>query len=124
LSADAWRRRTGSALLWLLTAYVANYLPFWCMSRILYFHHYFPALCYSFMLAGVVLDFLLTSVYRQLPARSGSAVYHYIVACIVAGLFYSFYLFMPLCYGMSGIRPKESVNSTFYHLWWWTTWDF
>ncbi|XP_037072473.1 protein O-mannosyl-transferase 2-like isoform X2 [Pollicipes pollicipes] len=119
-----WRRQTGRACLWLLLAWAVHYLPFWTMSRILYFHHYFPALCYSCMLSGVVLDFLLTCLYRQLPEARRAAVYHWLVAVLVAALFYSFYLFHPLCYGMSGPRPKDGTNSTYYHLWWQKSWDF
>ncbi|XP_043191873.1 protein O-mannosyl-transferase 2-like [Amphibalanus amphitrite] len=119
----AWRRRTGLACLWLVFAWAVHYAPFWTMGRILYFHHYFPALCYSCMLSGVVLDFLLTSLYRKLPAMVRAGVYHWLVAAIVAGLFYSFYLFAPLCYGMTGPRPREDANSTYHAIWWLGSWD-
>ena len=38
--------------LWLLVGWALHYLPFYLMGRVLYFHHYFPALMFSIMLAG------------------------------------------------------------------------
>ncbi len=37
---------------WLLLGWCLHYLPFYLMGRVLYFHHYFPALLFSIMLAG------------------------------------------------------------------------
>ncbi|KAF2366892.1 Glycosyl transferase family 39/83 [Trinorchestia longiramus] len=37
---------------WLLLAYLLHYLPFFGMARVLYYHHYFPALQFSSLLTG------------------------------------------------------------------------
>lgn len=37
---------------WLFLGWCLHYVPFWAMGRVLYFHHYFPALLYSSMLTG------------------------------------------------------------------------
>lgn len=37
---------------WLYVGWLLHYVPFWGMGRILYFHHYFPALLFSSMLSG------------------------------------------------------------------------
>ena len=37
---------------WLFLGWCLHYLPFFLMGRVLYFHHYFPALLFSAMLAG------------------------------------------------------------------------
>lgn len=41
-----------SACWWLLLGWALHYLPFWPMTRVLYFHHYFPAFLFSAMLTG------------------------------------------------------------------------
>ena len=38
---------------WLLLGWALHYLPFYLMGRVLYFHHYFPALMFSTMLGGM-----------------------------------------------------------------------
>lgn len=37
---------------WLFIGWLLHYLPFWAMGRVLYFHHYFPALIFNSMLSG------------------------------------------------------------------------
>ena len=37
---------------WLFLSWLLHYFPFWAMGRILYFHHYFPALLFNSMLSG------------------------------------------------------------------------
>ena len=37
---------------WLFVAWAMHYFPFYLMGRVLYFHHYFPALIFQCMLAG------------------------------------------------------------------------
>ena len=34
------------------------------MGRVLYYHHYFPALLFSSMLSGVIIDYLLGKTAR------------------------------------------------------------
>jgi dolichyl-phosphate-mannose-protein mannosyltransferase len=41
-----------SACGWLFLGWALHYVPFWAMGRVLYFHHYFPALLFSSMLTG------------------------------------------------------------------------
>lgn len=36
----------------LLLGWLLHYLPFYIMGRILYYHHYFPAMLFSSMLTG------------------------------------------------------------------------
>lgn len=37
---------------WLFCGWLLHYVPFWAMGRVLYFHHYFPALIFNSMLTG------------------------------------------------------------------------
>ena len=41
-----------SAGLFLVLGWALHYFPFFLMGRVLYFHHYFPALMYIIMLGG------------------------------------------------------------------------
>lgn len=46
---------TGKSLkasVWLFIGWLLHYVPFWGMGRVLYFHHYFPALIFNCMLTG------------------------------------------------------------------------
>ncbi|XP_027953370.1 protein O-mannosyl-transferase 2 isoform X2 [Eumetopias jubatus] len=43
----------------LLLGWMLHYFPFFLMGRILYFHHYFPAMLFSSMLTGILWDTLL-----------------------------------------------------------------
>jgi dolichyl-phosphate-mannose--protein O-mannosyl transferase len=41
------------------TGWCLHYIPFYTMGRVLYFHHYFPALLFSNMLSALTLDFIM-----------------------------------------------------------------
>ncbi|KAI5632913.1 hypothetical protein NE865_14406 [Phthorimaea operculella] len=98
---------------------------FWAMGRVLYFHHYFPALQYSCscMLTGILTEYLLSSIRSYLPAELGRTVYHCLLGVILSSTVYSFHLFSPLAYGMSGPTAGEP-NSTMSGLKWLDSWEF
>lgn len=52
LSVAARKARMSTACGWLFVGWLLHYAPFWAMGRILYYHHYFPALLFSSMLTG------------------------------------------------------------------------
>ncbi|XP_076235237.1 protein O-mannosyl-transferase 2 isoform X2 [Calliopsis andreniformis] len=108
---------------WLFIGWLLHYLPFWGMSRILYFHHYFPAVLYSSMLTGITLNYIIDSLLILFPNKIGQVIYHTIVAVVISSTVYSFYLFSPLAYGMVGpsaLDPESSMHS----LRWMDTWEF
>uniref|UniRef100_A0A8B9FE39 Protein O-mannosyl-transferase 2 n=1 Tax=Amazona collaria TaxID=241587 RepID=A0A8B9FE39_9PSIT len=43
----------------IMLGWLLHYLPFFMMGRVLYFHHYFPAMLFSSMLTGITWDTLL-----------------------------------------------------------------
>ncbi|XP_049547589.1 protein O-mannosyl-transferase 2 [Anopheles darlingi] len=100
---------------WLFGGWLIHYLPFYAMGRVLYFHHYFPALVFNSMLAGVMLDYL--------TVRLPSWLRHAVLGSAMAGLVYSFAMFAPLAYGMSGPFSHEP-NSTLAGLKWLSSWEF
>ena len=43
---------------WLLLGWALHYVPFWMMTRVLYFHHYFPSFIYSCMISGNCISYI------------------------------------------------------------------
>jgi len=107
----------------LLLGYALHYLPFYLMGRILYFHHYFPALLFGCMFTGVVTDYSLRFVVRLLPSRLESICFHGCLGLILAGLGYSFFLFSPLAYGVKNVL-SDDPNSVLHGLKWLDSWEF
>ncbi|KAF7269385.1 hypothetical protein GWI33_017588 [Rhynchophorus ferrugineus] len=111
------------ACAWLFIGWLLHYVPFWAMGRVLYFHHYFPALLFSSMITGIIIDYLLDEIPMLFGEQSSKTMYHVIFGSILSIIVYSFYLFAPLAYGMSGPSSNEH-NSTMYGLKWLDTWEF
>ncbi|XP_043658177.1 protein O-mannosyl-transferase 2 [Drosophila teissieri] len=103
------------AAAWLFVGWVLHYLPFWAMGRVLYFHHYFPALIFNSLLTGVMFNYIM----RVLPKW----IHHVVLGLVLSILVYSFAAFSPLAYGMSGPLANEP-NSTMHSLKWLSTWEF
>ncbi|XP_063853817.1 protein O-mannosyl-transferase 2-like isoform X3 [Scylla paramamosain] len=120
---EARRDRTLGACGWLALAWALHYLPFYAMGRILYFHHYFPALLFSSMLTGVILDYLFESLPGLVPRYLATTVYPTLTGLFYSTLAYSFYLFSPLAYGMHNLEP-DWENHTIHKMRWLDTWEF
>ncbi|VEN44946.1 unnamed protein product [Callosobruchus maculatus] len=108
---------------WLFFGWVLHYVPFWAMGRVLYFHHYFPALLFSSMITGIIIDYLLEELPKFFGEQNAKVVYHTALGLILSATVYSFYLFAPLTYGMTGPSSHEA-NSTLYGLKWMDSWEF
>ncbi|GIY40216.1 protein O-mannosyl-transferase 2 [Caerostris extrusa] len=91
---------TVNASFWLFLGWALHYLPFFAMSRVLYFHHYFPALIFNSMLSAVILNYVMNAVHYFLPQFLADLLRHLILGVTLACVFYSFILFSPLAYGM------------------------
>lgn len=114
-----------SASVWLFLGWALHYFPFYGMGRILYFHHYFPAVIFSSMLSAVIIDYLLNVVPVLLlyvlrrghsteeeaiaQFRNAKLMFHFVYGTLLSALAYSFYLFSPLAYGI--IRLATSVTN-------------
>uniref|UniRef100_A0A663DPQ3 Protein O-mannosyl-transferase 2 n=1 Tax=Aquila chrysaetos chrysaetos TaxID=223781 RepID=A0A663DPQ3_AQUCH len=104
---------------WLL-----HYLPFFMMGRVLYFHHYFPAMLFSSMLTGITWDTLLKFCAAFLsPSTTARKVYGGGFLALVLLIMYSFYLFHPLSYGMIGPMASDP-SSPMAGLRWMDSWEF
>ncbi|XP_044730943.1 protein O-mannosyl-transferase 2 [Chrysoperla carnea] len=108
---------------WLFVGWILHYVPFWAMGRVLYFHHYFPALLFSSMLTGVMLDYIISGIIDLIPNDYKYLINHTIKGSLVAALSYSFIIFSPLSYGMNGPTASET-NSSMHRLKWLDTWEF
>ncbi|XP_021508838.1 protein O-mannosyl-transferase 2 [Meriones unguiculatus] len=108
----------------LLLGWMLHYFPFFLMGRILYFHHYFPAMLFSSMLTGVLWDTLLRLCAWGLASFPlGSRIHVVGILSLLLAAAYSFYLFHPLAYGMVGPLAQEP-ESPMAGLKWLESWDF
>uniref|UniRef100_A0A452TNM5 Dolichyl-phosphate-mannose--protein mannosyltransferase n=1 Tax=Ursus maritimus TaxID=29073 RepID=A0A452TNM5_URSMA len=108
----------------LLLGWMLHYFPFFLMGRILYFHHYFPAMLFSSMLTGILWDTLLRLCAWSLASSSlARGVYVVGLLSLLLGTAYSFYLFHPLAYGMVGPLAQDP-RSPMAGLKWLESWDF
>ncbi|XP_071453638.1 protein O-mannosyl-transferase 2 [Hetaerina americana] len=117
------RHRVLNACGWLFIGWALHYVPFWAMGRVLYFHHYFPALIFNSLLSGVIVDYLVKNISAILPEKAAHGIYHWLIGIVYSVIVYSFYKFSPLAYGMEGPMSQDP-NSTMYGLKWMETWEF
>lgn len=149
-SESAKQRKTViHAGMWLFIGWLLHYVPFWAMHRVLYYHHYFPALLYNSMLTGIIFNYIMEKIHRLFPGKTGNTIYHaiygltlsvlvyrydkketennfykqYYVRKLIFFVFFSFYEFSPLTYGMDG-PPAMDPKSPLHHLRWLETWEF
>lgn len=100
---------------WLLLAWALHYVPFWFMGRVLYFHHYFPALLFHCMFTAVVADYFFAWLGRCLRRASITAV---LIWASIAVLMGTFIWLAPVAYGMTG--PVDAATARYQ---WLPTWD-
>lgn len=81
---SAQKEKLKSAGIWLFIGWLLHYVPFWAMGRVLYFHHYFPALLYNSMLSGITINFIIDALYFIMPSTIAHTIYHIILGSIVS----------------------------------------
>ncbi|XP_047287270.1 protein O-mannosyl-transferase 2 isoform X4 [Homo sapiens] len=107
-----------------LLGWTLHYFPFFLMGRVLYFHHYFPAMLFSSMLTGILWDTLLRLCAWGLASWPLARGIHVAgILSLLLGTAYSFYLFHPLAYGMVGPLAQDP-QSPMAGLRWLDSWDF
>ncbi|XP_063587737.1 protein O-mannosyl-transferase 2-like [Penaeus indicus] len=108
---------------WLFLAYLFHYIPFYTMDRILYYHHYFPALQFSSMLTAVVFGYLLESLDTWLPVRKARLAFHWATGVFFAIVLYSFHLYCYVGYGHPTVSGFNPDNSTFKNIRVFDSWE-
>ncbi|XP_042201433.1 protein O-mannosyl-transferase 2 [Callorhinchus milii] len=106
-----------------LLAWLLHYLPFYLMGRILYYHHYFPAMLFSSMLTAITWHILLQSCDTFLRPAAARGMYLGGMALLGLVCAYSFHLFLPLSYGMVG-PLAHNPRSPMAGLKWMESWEF
>ncbi|KAG9322531.1 hypothetical protein KVV02_003043 [Mortierella alpina] len=96
----------------LVGGWFLHYLPFWIMARITYLHHYFPALYFSILLCGYMVDHLVQRVARNNVVK---AVAWIMAFSIVVS---TFIWFWPATYGIHGPASETMDNRQ-----WRASWD-
>ncbi|ODN04599.1 Protein O-mannosyl-transferase 2, partial [Orchesella cincta] len=119
----AARDKTVTVCCWLFVGWALHYLPFYTMGRVLYFHHYFPALLFSSMLSAVIIDYFIGRLMSTVSFLKDNGFFHVMYGLTLSSVAYSFYLFAPLSYGTSGPLAAEE-NSTMHGLKWLDSWEF
>ncbi|XP_064919870.1 protein O-mannosyl-transferase 2 isoform X1 [Columba livia] len=108
----------------MMLGWLLHYLPFFMMGRVLYFHHYFPAMLFSSMLTGITWDTLLKFCAGLLSSSTTARkVYGAGFLALFLLIVYSFYLFHPLSYGMIGPMASDP-SSPMAGLRWMDSWEF
>ncbi|XP_076066975.1 protein O-mannosyl-transferase 2-like [Oratosquilla oratoria] len=94
---------------WLLLCWAMHYLPFFFMSRILYYHHYCPSYLFSCMITGVVVNFACETAAAYLPAsRHPKDVL--ILLLPAAAISYSYFLLFPIATSYEGRLFKTHLT--------------
>ncbi|XP_060790023.1 protein O-mannosyl-transferase 2 isoform X2 [Neoarius graeffei] len=107
----------------LFLGWLLHYMPFYIMGRILYYHHYFPAMLFSSMLTGITLDILLQNADLLFSPAVSKCILRAGQMVLLFGLLQSFYLFHPLSYGMKGPLAHDPA-SYMAGLRWLDSWEF
>ncbi|ORZ24145.1 Dolichyl-phosphate-mannose-protein mannosyltransferase-domain-containing protein [Absidia repens] len=85
-----------------------HYIPFYIMGRVMYLHHYFPALYFSILLVPFLFDHFTT--------HSTPRWRHFVFGIFMTMVFTNFTYFSPFAYGMDG--PIEAYSGRHWLKWW------
>uniref|UniRef100_A0A665W358 Protein O-mannosyl-transferase 2 n=1 Tax=Echeneis naucrates TaxID=173247 RepID=A0A665W358_ECHNA len=103
----------------LLLGWLLHYAPFYTMGRVLYYHHYFPAMLFSsmfLMIINVIFNLIFLCCSQKAPQNIGPLA-------SICFFDFGFYLFHPLSYGMTGPLAHEP-GSSMAGLKWMDSWEF
>lgn len=102
-----------------VAGWALHHVPFYLMGRVLYLHHYYPALFFSILAIGVLLDRCTSgSLLGTRNDAPWSKMRWGIAAALCVPILVSFVLFSPICYGIKG-SAMEQLS----HLHWVSSWN-
>lgn len=89
----------------LLVGWVVHYAPYFLLSRVLFLHHYLPALPCKFMLLAAVCEHAYVWI-RSLP-RPLHTLYYLLLLLLCVLVLTSFLVFAPFTYGYPALSREE-----------------
>lgn len=128
---STWKPMTAATMLFV--GWLLHYVPFWGMGRVLYFHHYFPALIFNSMLTGKIRQNQKELKNEQLQSTQlHHAIYHIYIYCIMqlkansSGFNFFFLIFRLLCrrFLNSICQVMQDSNFIFYSLFFFFIFEF
>eukprot|EP00056_Hartaetosiga_gracilis_P007414 m.108078 g.108078 ORF g.108078 m.108078 type:complete len:120 (+) comp12699_c0_seq11:2141-2500(+) len=94
-----------------LAGWFLHYFPFYLMDRVLYFHHYIPAVMFNCIFSGVIIDYIVGCICRVF-FPTPSALYNVLrgifTIAVISVIVWSFTVFCHVSYGMVGPRLEYS----------------
>ncbi|XP_037796278.1 protein O-mannosyl-transferase 2-like [Penaeus monodon] len=87
---------------WLVLCWAFHYLPFFFMSRVLYYHHYCPSYIFSCMITGMFISWACETVSSWSSETRRQAILLGLLTAVVALLFTSYAIFFPLATYLTG----------------------
>ncbi|XP_045107326.1 protein O-mannosyl-transferase 2-like [Portunus trituberculatus] len=102
------RRGVLAACGWLGLCWAGHYLPFFFMSRVLYYHHYCPSYLFSCMITGVIISWACRSVTRRWQYKGREKVHLFLLTACGASVVASYVAFFPIATYIKGVQFEEN----------------
>jgi dolichyl-phosphate-mannose-protein mannosyltransferase len=104
---DVYQQYWTSGLV-LIVGWAAHYLPYFLLSRVLFLHHYLPALPFKFMLLAAMCEhgFLWSSKIKWRPLLM-IRLYKGLIFVICLAVFSCFLLFAPFTFGYPSLTKSQ-----------------
>jgi len=106
---EEWNDYCYTALI-TIGGWALHYFPSFLMGRVLYLHHYFPAVYFGIFIIAFTLEHL-GSYFRSAKIVGKIIVLAFLIIDIAM-----FFYFVPLCYGFTG--PSSQMKSKQWLKWW------
>ncbi|XP_066984709.1 protein O-mannosyl-transferase 2-like [Macrobrachium rosenbergii] len=96
------RRKALESCSWLLICWAIHYVPFFFMSRVLYYHHYCPSYIFSCMITGIIIAWACESASKRFAEKHRDRVLQCFLLLPTIAVVASYVLFFPLATYIKG----------------------